>query len=847
MLQWNQEAIPSVNGNVIGPPGIDIKDIAVASDGITIWAAPGTTVPHIVFKSTNSGITWTAVPTNVGGLTGINADLIAIAPDNSNHVAICDTTTLIVYVSTNGGDTWNTLGTIQEGTGATANSIKDLDISPAAMGINYVAVCGDDSDGWGNLWYFDVGAAAPIWRETNDLSGFNGSGYQASSVDAVAFSPNFPSDLVMVAITSNATASTVKLEIFSYTGDSVVRAWNSSAAFPSQYPISLSAQMSNPTFTAITKASIALDPEYLGSDDILRNAFIGLTLTGDEANSGIMRTKDVLAEDIKLGVNIYSIAYDGATLVAGATDAKIYRCKDPLATIPTFHSTSSLKRPGGMENAVVDFAGPVVFAGTTGPMSAFAVSIDDGASFNDISLIDTVLTVLEDVAISSDGSIIYLVTHDTFNTSIWRYDSTWKRVLSLTGVPVCLVRITLDNPDVIYIVSTTSTALYFSSDGGNRWFIRAARAVATEFAVEDNDIAYIGTAAGKVLKTTNSGFTWSSPTTTKLNAINSLTLISPGNLLAGGTEGNVAYTTDGNSTWNLIPKVVGSAIDKVNVTADGLAPGKNIYAVCSITAGVYRWTIGQDMTEPWLQVDNEVPGTGIVLKNGILYESSSASVVRRSILPTQVFDNIPTGTLVFDTTPSALRLSATYFIRLWAIDTVTMMLYSLNDTLAPVEPVVPVEPVLIVKKPELTLTGMKFFISYCDKGGLTFASNTAIILEANGPKAWYFDRDKTPGMQLIDDITNHIRDWCNKIIYICTNGSFNSDGQKKEMGQWYISGKQLIVIQIDKANVPKTIEPFIYMQMKSISFQDEFSIFVQNHLEKIINKWEEMNQNIKIS
>ena len=838
-----------MDGNVIGPPGIDIKDIAVAIGGITLWVAPGATVPFTVFKSTDSGITWTAVPTNVGGLAGINADLIAVAPDNNNFVAICDTTALMVYVSTNGGATWNTLGTIQEGTGAKANSIKDLTISPAVTGIRYVAICGDDSDGWGNLWYFDVGAAAPIWRETNDLSGFNGSGYQASSVDAVAFSPNFPSDLVMMAITSNATASTVKLEIFSYSGDAVVRAWNSSATFPSQYPINLSAQMSNPTFTAITKASIALDPEYLGSDDILRNAFIGLALTGDEANSGIIRTKDVLAEDIKLGVNIYSIAYDGATLVAGTTDGKIYRCKDPLATISTFYSTSSLKRPGGTVNAVVDFAGTVVFAGTTGPMSAFAVSIDDGASFNDISLIDTALTVLEDVAVSSDGSIIYLVTHDTFNTSIWRYDSTWKRILSLTGVPVCLVRIAPDNPDVIYIVSTTSTALYFSSDGGNRWFIRTARTVATDFAVEDNDIAYIGTAAGNVLKTSNSGFTWHSPTATKLKAINSLTLISPGNLLAGSATGNVAYTTDGNGTWNLIPRVVGSAIDQVNVTADGLAPGNNIYAVGSITAGVYRWTIGQLATEPWLQIDAAVPGTGIVQKSGILYESSSAGVVRRSMSSTlalhPVFDDIPIGALAFTTTPSALKFSAVSFIKLWAIDTTTMMLYSFDDTSALVEPEVPVEPVPIVYKPELTLTEMKFFISYCDNDGLTFASSAAKILEANGSQAWYFERDKTLGMLRIVDITNHIRGWCNKIIYICIERSIYSEGQWKEIGQWDNTGKQLIVIPIDGATVPEEIDPYIYERMSSIRFEEEFSIFVRNRLKEIINKWEEWNQRRK--
>ena len=44
---------------------------------------------------------------------------------------------------------------------------------------------------------------------------------------------------------------------------------------------------------------------------------------------------------------------------------------------------------------------------------------------------------------------------------------------------------------------------------------------------------------------------------------------------------------------------------------------------------------------------------------------------------------------------------------------------------------------------------MKFFISYCDSDVLQIASDAASILEANGHQAWYFDRDKTPGLMLI--------------------------------------------------------------------------------------------------
>ncbi len=141
---------------------------------------------------------------------------------------------------------------------------------------------------------------------------------------------------------------------------------------------------------------------------------------------------------------------------------------------------------------------------------------------------------------------------------------------------------------------------------------------------------------------------------------------------------------------------------------------------------------------------------------------------------------------------------------------------------------------------------MKIFISYCDNDGLRFASSAANTLEANGHQAWYFDRNKTPGIQRIDDITNHIRYWCNKILFLCTNGSEPSIGQRKEIGQWDNTDKQLIVIPIDGANIPDVIDPYIYERMSGIGFEKEFEVFVQHRLEDITNNYEEWTQKIKI-
>jgi photosystem II stability/assembly factor-like uncharacterized protein len=687
-LQWKQEALPSDYGNVISPQGISIKDIAVAIDGMTIWACPGKTVPFTVYKSTNTGATWTAVHINNLGSTGINADLVAIAPDNSNCIAICDTSALIVYFSSNGGATWTSLG-IPRGTGVNPIAvINDIAFSTTITGgVQYIAIAGQDSNNQGNVWYYNLGSITGTWRATNPKDGSrNNSTSDARNVKtdlAVAFSPNFAADLMMLAITADNTNNNIKLHVYSFNSAT----WDS-AVYP-KYPVELNT-LSKP-ISEVTHVSIALAPDYFGGDEFLRIAFIGIDTGGTHAD-GIYRVINNTVTHIMSNTRIYSLAYDGSTLVAGQTNStSILRSLDPLSSTPTIINNRAIKCPGGTEKTIVALAGTNVIASTSGPMSAFAISWDTGVSFNDISLINTTLTNLEDVAVSNDGKIIYLVTDDTLNTSVWRSnEGSWKRVLNLNGVRSFLVRIAPTNPNIVYIVSKTTTDIYFSKNGGlDRWYRRNGALLAADFAVESDDIAYIGWGTN-VLKTSNSGFTWGLPINTQLlsGEIYTLCCISEGNLIVGGTTGCVSYSNDGNKTWNPITKVVTPLATNVQVTANGLDSDKYIFASVANKSGVWRWKVGQAAKESWYQMDTVgVPqtGSGIVLQNSILYESSSNGAVRRCTSPTmdspQVLDNISTGALVFSKAPSALRVSATSSIKLWAIDAVTMMLYSYDDPL----------------------------------------------------------------------------------------------------------------------------------------------------------------------
>jgi len=840
MPQWNQEAIPSVDGNVIGPPGIDIKDIAVAVDGITIWVGPGSTIPLTVFKSTNVGTTWTAIPTNVDGLAGINADLVAIAPDNSNFIVICDTNTLTIYISTNGGITWNTLG-IPDDTGANpATIINDIDIS-AAGPQNVLAVAGVDTNGLANIWYYKLGNGGS-WIETNNLNGWSGTEVIAL---AVKFSPNFASDKLLTAVATDGVDTW--FEIFSL--DSWT--WNNVALPSSGYPVKM---LNGASSISSVEASIALSPTYLGSDDVERVAFVGVT-ADTKANSGVYRLLNANNVAIKTNTNIYSIAFDGNVLVASTTDVRVWRSNDPLASSPTFYVSAETKSPGGASSPVLRYAGANVVCGTAGSESAFSVSADDGASFNDISLIDTALTILEDVAVSADGSIIYLVTNDTANTSVWRYDGTWQRVLSVTATANYIIRIAPDNPDVVYIAQTSAKTIYYSKDGGvKRWYSRTSRYDIQDIAVESADVAYVAQyASPSVSKTTNSGFTWGTAKNSELMSgnIHSITSVAEDQLLVGGASGYVSYSTDGNRTWNPIHQIIAALATNVQVTANCLASGNYIFASDATTPGVGRWEIGQAATTPWHYIDIVgVPrtGSGIALHNGILYESSSAGAVRRSLFPTQAlpptFDNISTGALTFATAPSALRLSATSFVKLWAIDTTTMMLYSFNDTLAPIEPTITV-PVTKTKvrrrrlKPKALNRKFPYdvAISYASED-IAIPEKLANMLSGKGARV-FFDRISEAELWGKDLYQHFIKVFKNSALYCVVFTSQNyankvwaehelKAAQARALEE--VDKEYILPIKLDDTRIPSILPTIGYIDARKTSIERITNILIEKIL-----------------
>jgi len=693
-LSWGSEDLPEeLAWNT------DVVDVAVGADGATIYAADGTST---IYRSTNGGETWSEI-TVIADTNLLTAEFIAVAPDDGNYIAAAtdNSSGIFVYISDDAGANWDSLLDVD---GTNIIDARDLAISVEKSGKHYVAVAGVNTSTIAEIWDYQIGAVGAAWDEISADSGFEGS----ELAGAIEFSPNFASDQVMVAVTANTSATTpvIQLQMYSFNQSN----WNSGAF--ADYPANIVEEDSDADVDGLESASIAMSPDYLGSDDDLRVLFVGLTSatsSGSDAEDeadGIFRMDDDDVTALKVKKWIHSIDFNGTDLIAGRFGSTgVYRSADPLSSSPTVSGSTSTKDPGGENLCIVAFAGSDVVAGTSGDESAFAVSKDDGKTFNDLSLIDTLLTTLSDAAVSPDGSSAFLISADNetaADLSLWRYASRWERVYSEKAAGSgFIVRMAPDDPDMLYLAKVDDTTIYFSREGGeDKWFTRTARYDITDLAVEgDGDVVYEMSTYGYVSRSENTGFTWDSKVASKLTGGSEM-LLSLGEdlLIAGSADGYVAYSTNGNTTWTKLDDSIGGA---VQVVATGLEDGDFVIAASSSnTSGdryIFQWELGEDDEWDTITAEDFIPSGfgiyGLAMEEGVLYAVSSNgtdSKAFRTLTPT---DDDPSWSTLdsddsdFSMAPKALKVSRSDDItKLWAIDNDGPALFSFKDTLATASP-----------------------------------------------------------------------------------------------------------------------------------------------------------------
>ncbi len=453
---WSMESIPSTTGKLLAP-GSDVSDLAVASDNTTVYVTDRQ--DDKIYRSTDTGVTWSAI-SKPGGVT--EPQLIAIAPDNVNLIAIIADGNE-VYYSTDGGESWSDNGTVQEPGEAPAAALYDIAISDSVAGMHYIAAVGTEAGPLANIWYYDMGAASPQWRETNDLAGFGSTTSDVAA--ALSFSPNFSSDQVMVAVTEEddggAGMDYIRFEMFSF----VTLKWNGDAGF-TNYPVIVT---SDDGITGIDAASIALAPDYNGNDSGTRVALIGLDIAGDSGTNiknGIYGLYDSMNRQLEQYDKVKSIVYNGSDVAAGIADDNDVLRSDDLQKKGIF--PPSVPVPGG-EKVVLAFAGDSVLAGTSGNNSTVSRAATASSDFSGAGLVYPGEDI-SDLAVSAYGTVGYAT--DTQSGKLYKSTdngTNWTELNNPAGAAVPqLIAISWDNASVAALAADNNE-VYLSTSGGDNW------------------------------------------------------------------------------------------------------------------------------------------------------------------------------------------------------------------------------------------------------------------------------------------------------------------------------------------------------------------------------------------
>ncbi|MDO8688291.1 MAG: hypothetical protein Q7K41_06865, partial [Dehalococcoidales bacterium] len=680
----------------------DINEVAV--NGQTIYATTAdaqTLTLNAVYKSTDGGATWGTLRNSTDYPTTKTISRVAVSPDDAKSVAILATDST-VYYSSDGGSTWQNAGIP-----GTTGVITDIDVSAGAS--KYIAAGGAISS-VAELWILKAsGGLGTGWDARYSTA--NGAINTQTNIFAVQFSRNYSSDKVVTVVSSNGTLE-ANFQVFR--NDDVtasLRKWNGSinssytdAGWGTNAGVALVT-----TGSTLVAASIALVPTYLGSDAGTLDAFIGVAAASAAQGNVYHIAADTTKTTLTVAGGSGSVAYNASKgiLVAGSwTSTRVNRWLNPLATSPTKESIATLQQPSGVNHTVVAWVGDNVVAGTAGDNSAFGTSTDNGKTFNDVSMIDTSLSSISDVALNAAGTKIYMTSNDSSNVtavSVWLKSTTWNRILTMasTGSPAyaggtkLLVRIAPENDAVVYVAaqgtaSTTNDNMWVSKDSGTTWttITNSKLASVQDFVVQNATTVYAIDTTGALSKSTDSGASWGDKVNASTAAAGDgwmVTLAPNNDVLMAGTTGYVTFSKDAGATLTRTQISVANTNGVVVVADKDYATNNTFYVGTGAT--VYRGkadaTSAMASRSPSFDATYTTPYiTGLVSDNGTIYAVSTNGTVSAlssalnltstvdsstNALWSTVIHSAATG--LFGGTPQSLKLASGHV--LWVVNTGT--------------------------------------------------------------------------------------------------------------------------------------------------------------------------------
>lgn len=769
MLRWATIHTPGSfpeRNDILSP--CEINGIAVSPDGETIYAldipnsSTGPLVNAGIWKSADGGISWSRRPTMwLAQATPVPvfpvAD-IAMAPDDTEFIAaVCmdaaGTHRREVYTSEDGGVNWNYSSRIPWLYGLN-EQIGDIAISQpytyqGSTVHDIIVGSRNPADGLGQGEIYVL--------RYQGLAGWKAQGFGNGDVITLLPSADYASDSTIVVMSSSTQRTYINIGYRDLGANACV--WNTIPGWPVELCTPDQAGGINSGEGRIITGKLALPDDFSGAVVEKRIVFAAYDSNGTALGTGrplddVYRLNDTIVNRLKVpgyGSNprISSIAYTGTTrsgkLIAGGVRADaataaatVWFTANPLApctSCPLW--LRPLKSPtggfgSGFANSIVAWTadGMTAFCATgsgnrdtplkwSNPAdaswnsqnldeSAFSLSLDNGTSWNQVGLIDTRINGFRAVAVSDDGTTVYVSSvNDNGLDSTWRSQNpiageTWQRVLCIDG-SAPLLRLAPDkkNGAAVFWGNQATTRVLNSRDSGQTWQDCLTGAVLQDIATKDSNELYVLQSNGLVRrgKYNSAGWIWDKFADTGLNLAHTIA-VQQNSVLAGAALGQicpVSYSPDGGVNWIIITEPAPSAGNK-HVAFDPEFKDNHLIFLADDAGGLYRWAVGtnnrwDDMGPP----DNSYYGiaTGIW---GALYAAYSplASGVDRTLYsrsgipnPDMSWDSLTTGLgagVLFRLEPTSLVFADE---ALWALDardyvpaTRIGCLWAFKDTLA---------------------------------------------------------------------------------------------------------------------------------------------------------------------
>ncbi len=743
----------------------EINALAVSPDGKIIYATDipnsnaGLVTKAGIWRSDDGGISWSQRATQwlartTGPAPVFPVAVLAIAPDNPDLVAaVCMNAPgdrrREVYYSEDGGTNWHYSGVIPYLYGPN-EQIGNIAISEP---YNYRETQVHDIF----VGSRNPGSAVALGEvyalRYPGIAGWQAQGFSGGDIVALLPSPRYADDATLVITACTEQRTYINLGSRDMGADTCY--WNTATDYPVELCTPDQAGGSSSGKDRIITGSLALPGDFDGNSSAKRVIFAACDSNGtafgvSRALDDAYRLNDITVTRLTVPVSkprISSIAYSGSAtsgkLLAGCVEsnsqtgkAHVWFTADPLAQCSTW--IQPLKQPtggygSGYGNVQIVWVldGSAAYAGTGSgnrsnpsewadingaswasvPLdeSAFSLSRDDGASWNQLSLIDTQVSRYRSLAVADDGKTIYISSvNDNGLGSTWRSRTNivgeeWQRVACLDfTAPLLRLAPREEKGSVVFLGNQSSTSIIQSRDSGQTWIECLPGAFIQDMAAGGSDELYViqANALARRGRYESGGWIWDKFRDTGLLSAHNIS-VQGSSVIAGAALSRqcpVSYSLDGGDHWDLITEPAYSCGNR-HVAFDEEFKDNHLIYLADDAGGLYRWTVGNsnrwdDMVPP----DNSYYGLAAVGR-GMFYAAFSQANATGVSRTTYSRGGIPKDGVFWDSLSTGLTSGVVFRLEpaslvyaddtLWAFDARdynytggTGLLWAFRDTLA---------------------------------------------------------------------------------------------------------------------------------------------------------------------